>query len=380
MKETPMKILAACLFVAGCTDAAMTPPSLLDPPPDGQGFQLQMTSTIAAGTEAQHCMFQTVPDSYINHDQVRFTQGSHHLLVFQTSYASIPTQKDDGTPVDTSGVFDCSDGPTNGWSVTKLIAGSQNGDGESMLSFPDGIGVHVGGVVLINIHYINASDTDLNPEARINFFTTPTLTTEGDVLFLYNPLIAVPAGQTSKAEWKCPVYSDITIANVQSHMHARGVGYSAGIDDQTPFYVNDQWEAVPVQHYDSLTVKVGQTLHYHCDYRNTESRNIFQGPRTTDEMCMLIGSYYPADARTANCLTPDGKLPGGDWIGNGTATCAATMGCLQTAGSDFHALTACMLAASPAVSHTSSELVRCLFASSDPATQCSAQISACSAQ
>ena len=381
-----MNRIFAVLCVTACGSDATPPPAdaadLLAPPPDGQGFQLKMTTTIGAGVEAEHCMFQTVPDSYVKHDEVRFTKGSHHVLVFQTPYTSIPTQKTDGTPVDTSGVFDCSDGATAGWNVTKVIGGSQNGDGESELSFPDGIGVHVGGIVLINVHYINASDAEIQPEARINFFTVPPeqITQEGDVLFLYNPLISVLAGQTSRAEWRCPVYSDIHIANAQSHMHARGVGYTASIDDQAPFYTNDLWQGVPVQHYDSLVVHPGQTLHYHCDYRNTESRDIFQGPRTTDEMCMLLGSYYPIDPRTANCLTADGTLPGGDWVGQGTASCAQTLGCIQTAGNDFHALTVCMQGASPAVSHTSSELLRCLFASSSPQTDCASQISACSAQ
>jgi hypothetical protein len=368
------------LGLLGCgTDDAKTPPSLLDPPPDGEGFQLELTTTIASGVEAEKCMFTTIPDGYAYRDEVKFTKGSHHVLVFATPYTSIPTQKQDGTVVDTSGVFDCSDGATNGWRVTKLIAGSQNYDGESVMSFPDGVGVHIGGVVLINVHYINASDTDVTPDVRINLWTTPTITQEGDILFLYNPLIAVLAGRTARAEWRCPVYHDITIANAQSHMHARGVGYAASTGDDAPFYTNDAWQGVPVQHYDSLVVHAGQTLHYYCDYRNTESRDIFQGPRTSDEMCMLIGSYYPADPLTANCLDPTGNLPGGDWVGQGTATCAQTLQCIQSASSDFHAITSCMLDSAPAVSHPASELLRCLFSASDPVTQCSAQIAACAA-
>jgi hypothetical protein len=192
-------------------------------------------------------------------------------------------------------------------------------------------------------------------------------------------VISVLAGQKSKAEWKCPVYSDIHIANAQSHMHARGVGYTASIDDQAPFYTNDLWQGVPVMHYDSLVVHPGQTLHYHCDYNNTDSRDVFQGPRTTDEMCMLLGSYYPADPRTANCTDPTGSFPGGEWIGNGTATCAQTLGCVQTAA-DFQAISTCMVAASPSVSHTSSEVARCLMTSAHPETDCTAQISACAAE
>ena len=48
-----------------------------------------------------------------------------------------------------------------------------------------------------------------------------------------------------------------------------------------------------------LHVAAAATLDYHCDYHNDEARDVYQGARSTDEMCMLIGSYYPADPRTA---------------------------------------------------------------------------------
>ncbi len=349
-------------------------------PPEPSVLELSMTSTIPSGTEVEYCKFVTVPDTWITHDTIRFTKGSHHVLVFQTPYTTIPDHKDDGTPVDTSGVFDCSDGATNGWSITKLIGGSQNGDGESVLAFPDGVGVHIGGVVLINTHYINATEGPLTSDVTIAFDTLPAdqVAVEGDILFLYNPLISVQPGRTASAHWRCPVHADITIANIQSHMHARGIGYAARVDAEDPFYVNDRWEDVPVQHYDALVVHAGQTLDYRCDYRNTTGRAIYQGPRTTDEMCMLIGSYYPADARTANCLDATGTVPGGDWVGEGTATCADTMTCIQAAEGRLEAIADCVFASDPAVSHVTSELLRCFISTTDPAS-CGPQIDACSA-
>jgi len=160
-------------------------------------------------------------------------------------------------------------------------------------------------------------------------------------------------------------------------MHARGVGYAASIDDEAPFYVNDRWQGAPVQRYEHLTVKAGSKLDYHCDYRNTGGAPVYQGPRTTDEMCMLVASYYPAEPRTASCLDESGKLPGGEWIGQGTASCAQTLTCLQAAGT-LQAQTDCVLAASPAVSRETSELVRCFLGAQDPMAQCAAQVQACS--
>ncbi len=368
-----MKALLAILVIGAvsCAD---------DSTDSGNVLELRMQSTIPAGTEAEYCKFVEVPDTWVTRDSIEFTAGSHHVLVYQTAYASIPTAKDDGTPVDTSGVFDCTDGATNGWSVTKLLGGSQNREGDSILKFPPGVGVHIGGVALINVHYINPTDDTLETDVRIRFDTVPAskVVEEGDILFLYNPLISVPAGRTARAHWRCPVYRDITIANVQSHMHARGIGYQARVDAEQPFYTTTKWESVPVQSYDSFVVKAGSKLDYYCDYRSTEPRNVYQGPRSTDEMCMLIGSYYPADPRTGTCLDEAGVGTGGEWVGQGTATCKATLGCLQGA-TELPAVTDCMLAAKPEVAAEASAVLRCILSAHDAEVECGSQIQACSA-
>jgi hypothetical protein len=388
---TTRHVLAALGFAGAALACADDPAaSLLDPPPDGQGIQLAMTTRIAAGTEREHCVFVKAPDHpiWVSRDEVRFTEGSHHVLVYETAYDLIPTVDDDGRAVDTSTVFDCSDGPTAGWSVTRLIAGSQNGGGDSLLAFPDGVAmpVRAGAVLMINAHYVNATDRDLEPEVRVNLWTVPeaSVTTEGDILFLYNPLIKVPAGGASSARMRCPVHQDITIANAQSHMHARGVGYQARVDDGVPFYQNDRWADVPVARFPGgLEVSAGSMLDYHCDYQSDGAVDVWQGPRSTDEMCMLIGSYYPADPRIANCLDVSGTRLGGEWPGVGTATCAATLGCVLDgvgAGDPVPVITECMLAADPAVAHEASAAITCLIAAGDPEQECGAELSACQAR
>lgn len=378
-----LALLAASTLACSGDDA--TPDDLLPPPPDGQGVQFQMTHTIPAGVEGEWCRFVQAPaaELLVYRDEVRFSAGSHHFLLYETAYDTIPTVNDDGTAVDTTGVFDCSDGPTAGWSVTRLIGGSQNGDGDSILDFPAGVALSVrpGAVLLMNAHYLNTTDGPLTPEVRINLWTRPSaeVTTEGDILFLYNPVIKVAAGGTGRARWRCPVARDITITNVQSHMHRRGVGYQARVDDGPVIYDNDAWQDVPVERFaNGLAVPAGAVLDYQCDYQNAEARTVYQGTRTTDEMCMLIGSYYPADRNLSNCLDANGA-PAGEWIGNGTATCAATLACLQGAGG-LHAVIDCMDAASPTVSRTSSAALNCLISRRDPASECAAQIAACEAE
>ena len=363
--------------------------TLLQPPEPGMGHQFVMTTELPAGTEAEHCKFVVGPPEgmHINHDEVRFSQGSHHFLLYETEYTSIPTQKEDGTPVDTSRVFDCSDGPTDGWRITKLIGGSQNGEGDSFVSFPPDVAMFVepNAVLLMNAHYLNASDVPLQPEVDINLYTIPEadVVTAGDILFLYNPFIRSPAGQSSRARWRCPVHRDITIMNVQSHMHARGVDFAATVEGEEPFYTNTQWEAVPVGSFETgLHISAGSRLDYYCDYNNAGSTDVYQGARSTDEMCMLIGSYYPADPATANCLDPSLENLAGEWIGNGTATCSETLDCVSgaLASEDFlPELTDCILDADPAVSREASQMALCIFYSQDPESECSQEISACQA-
>src|SRR6187551_2697597 len=137
------RALCAVVVIGGaaCTDDGTTT--------GDDVLELRMQATIPAGTELEYCQFVKIPDTWVTRDHIEFTEGSHHVLVYQTAYDSIPTKKDDGTPVDTSKPFDCSDGATNGWSIKKLIGGSQNRDGAAILNFPAGIGLHVGGIALI---------------------------------------------------------------------------------------------------------------------------------------------------------------------------------------------------------------------------------------
>lgn len=393
----PLAVLAlsACNGPEESTSGATTTSSgddLLAAPAPGEGIQLRMTTKIGAGVEAEHCQLLRVPegaDLWVQRDEVRFTQGSHHVLLYETPYTDFPTEKEDGTPIDPSAPFDCSEGPTNGFRVTKLLGGSQNGEGESLLSFPEGVamGVHAGAVVLLNVHYVNPSSEDLTPEVRLNLYTVPEaeVKTEGDILFLYNPLIKVPANGTATARMRCPVHKDITLANVQSHMHRRGVGYAAGLAGEAPFYENTSWSDVPVKAFEpGLVIKAGSALDYHCDYKNPEAHDVYQGAKSTDEMCMLIGSYYPADPATSRCATADGAAMADEWVGQGKATCAETIACIQVAFSanePLHAITDCMMVADPAVSKESSAALDCIFSSSgDPLTECQSQIDACLAK
>ena len=266
------------------------------------------------------------------------------------------------------------------------MGGSQNVSGDSAVDFPDDVALRVrpGAVLMLNAHYLNTTADDLDAQVRINLWTIPEeqLVHEGDILFWYNVFIEVPEMGASRAHMRCTVPEDITLTTMQSHMHARGVGYSANVVGDAPFYMNDHWENVPVMTFpEGKTIAGGSTVEYWCDYDNAEARTVYQGPRSTDEMCMLIGSYYPAQPGLGNCAA-DPERPwqttslGADWVGDGSASCAETLGCVQ-AGAEaddfFQHLQGCVAHSDPAVS--------CVLLSfsdgEDPMSACSPEITTC---
>jgi len=395
MKSTMLSAMVAVMFLTACTDDSNPAPpteDLLAPPAAGEGVQYSMVTTIEPGTEVEHCKFFEGPPEgmHVQNNEVRFTEGSHHVLFYVTGYTEIPTEKDDGTPIDTSGVFDCSDGARNGWTIIDGLGGSQNPSQEKLAGFPPGVAKSVapGQVLMMNAHYLNTTSEVLEPEVRVNLYTIPEseVETAGDSLFWYNVFIKVAAQSEGRARMRCEIHEDITLLNLSSHMHKRGVDFSITTDSGEVLYENTKWEDVPTREFEGgLEIPAGTTFDYHCDYDNSEMRDVYQGPRTTDEMCMLLGAYYPADELTSTCGidSPFGVIPiGGDWIGNGTATCTGALGCVAAgAGAGLEGITPCILDADPAVAPELSDAERCFllqsFIGGDPEAECAAEIDAC---
>jgi hypothetical protein len=222
--------------LGGCDDGTAEPPpadDLLAPPPPGAGVQYRMVTTIEAGSEVEHCQFFRAPPEGLNvsRAETRFTVGSHHVLMYLTPYDAIPTETEYGEAVDTSGVFDCSDGVMDGWAIETLIGGSQDSDQLTTLEFPAGVAMSIrpNAVFLMNAHYVNASAEVLHPEVRMNFFSVPdeAVEIEGGILFWYDIFIRVPGMAEARAEMSCGLGHDVTLVSSTSHMHRRGIGFEA---------------------------------------------------------------------------------------------------------------------------------------------------------
>jgi hypothetical protein len=249
-----------------------------------------------------------------------------------------------------------------------MIAGSQSMDGDTILgTLPEGVALRVepGTVLLMNTHYLNTSSEPVETDARINLHTLPEeeVKVEAGVLFHYNFFIHVPAGGAASARMRCPVEHDISIVRLQSHMHRRGVGFAAhlvhgGGDAMEEIHATTRWEQVPASEFSPpLQVKAGDAIDSRCDYQNPEARDVVQGSTTKDEMCVLIGPYYPRSPGLGNCLDESG-FPAQTWIGSGAATCAETLGCFEQAEL-FHDRFRCVVNSCEGVATEVSDVVRC---------------------
>jgi copper type II ascorbate-dependent monooxygenase-like protein len=359
MKALVIAVVAGSFVLAACSPSPSAPPpptsqgttpgappsGPLAAPPAGQGFQFEMTTAIAAGQEDERCKFVTLPSSiWVNEDDVRFTPGSHHFLLWETSYASIPTTDINGNTVDTSQVFDCVGGPSASWSITQPVGGSQSANGTSLISgLPANAALHVEATVLIlDLHVLNATAQPLDTDARINLWTVPAsqITIEAGTYFFYNPFIKVPAHAKAAARMSCPVTSDVTLVNGQSHMHARGLGAVANLVDGSDelieeLYASDTWTDPAVKTWSpGVALKAGQAIDYQCNYQSDQDNDVTQGLTTKDEMCVFFGLYYPRDKECETC-SKDGTFANlssaATYIGTGSASCASSLSCIASA-------------------------------------------------
>jgi hypothetical protein len=347
-----------------------------------------METTIAASTEDERCKFvQTTEDLWVNSEQIRYTPGSHHFLLYHTPYTSIPTVDNQGNAIDTSGVFDCPDGgPAAYFTVDRGLGGAQSPDAPPVIGgLPSDVAVHIpsGSVLALDLHVLNASSNALDVTVVMNLNTIPQsqAKVEAGVYFFYNPFIRVPANAMSQARMICPVTSDVTILNAQTHMHKQGLGGFANLEDSTgkmlqQLYVSQTWTDPPVKIWSpGMGLTTGQQIDYTCNYDNTGTTDVIQGlSASKNEMCVYAGAYYPRDTNFENCTDAT-------YIGTGTADGATTLQCMgsvsPSASSFDDTYFGCVVDSCPAIARQVTAVVDCsIQAGASAQTACSTQFAA----
>ena len=325
-----MRTGIAFLILVGCGSEATTPPptgGILEPPPDGQGIQLSLTHSLAAGQEIHWCQYFALDEAIdVAHFDHAYTDGSHHILAYTTPFhaADIAGMTD----------FDCENGSGETFNGVAYAGAVPTGT----LQFPDGVGFHfdAGSVILLEGHYLNATDGPLDAEVALNLWKTASPPAQqAGTLFFYDNNIYVPANGSYTARMSCQITQDIQVASLLSHMHSRGVHYHADLvppaGSAQQLLDTNQW-LDPEPHLQSppMAFAAGSRVDYSCDYTDTTGTAVMEGPsKTSNEMCMLIGAYWPRmDFGHELCAAP-----GEGSVYSGTATCGQAIGCLQSATS-----------------------------------------------
>jgi len=375
---------------------------MLAPPASGQGIQLKMSTTIGASTEDERCQFvQATDEMWVNQQEIRYTPGSHHFILWQTPYTSIPTTDTSGNTVDTSAVFQCLNGPPGNWLVDGLIGGAQSPDAPTFGGdFPAGVAMHIpaGSILIMDLHVLNASTNPLDVTVLMNLDTIPQsqVKQEGGVYFFYNPFIRIPPNGKASARMSCPVPNDVTVVNGQTHMHKQGLGGVVNLEDSTSgaqlqqLYQTNLWTDPPVKVWSSptLLLKGGQQIDYQCNYENPGDTDVIQGlSAKTNEMCVWTGAYYPRDTAFEYCNGTGGWGNLGNaatFIGTGTADGPTTTTCLESAAaaastSNFNDMVdGCVVQSCPALAKPMTTVLRCALkaGTANYKTACASQISA----
>lgn len=318
------KFAFVALIACGTEEAAPQIPD--DPsfprPPTGEGLQLVSAVHVEPGQEVHTCRYLVLPDTAmeIARFEHHYTAGSHHMLLYPTSKQ--PDEIDDAP-------FDCLSAGDLG--ATGVLYGSSVPDGE--LPYPDGIAMKLAprSVVLLETHYLNPADTALEAEARINlwFATAPAAIEAGTLFFRDWAIYLAPNAIDTRASMRCEIPADISLLYATSHMHKRGTTFESTIDG-SPLHASDSWDSpTPTVYWPPREIAAGSTIEFSCGYRNTDARHVVEGPSAeTDEMCVLVGGYWPKLPTGSELCLTDGSGP----VLDGDRTCEQTVDCMVDAG------------------------------------------------
>jgi hypothetical protein len=268
--------------------------------------------TVKPGAESFMCYYRNVPNTTtvdIGKFQSWMTPGSsHHFIAYGLGGSStstfgfaFPTQPDNT-------LQSCYFG-----GGTWMYATSLPGEVIEM-KMPDGVGLPLasGTQIMLNMHFINPSSTDAQPQVKLNVVYAQNVMQHAAAMVSFNRNIMVPAATSSgpgtqTVNGTCTAPAGSNFFAITSHTHKRGVktlvnllrgGQTINLVDTTDWEHPDValWEGP-----DFLTTKAGDSFSYSCSYANTDSFVVTTGDTAAkNEMCMAIGYYFPAGSAYCN--------------------------------------------------------------------------------
>jgi len=302
----------ALVVMAGCVaEEVPEPHPVLEPPAEGEGFQVSMETVAPALSEIWTCVVYPMPTSELSQvNRVEYLQnpGTHHMTLSTTL---VPGILEPGT-------YDCDDLYLELMNDQIMIFGAQ-GDASGVMQLPTGVAAAVPADILVmhEIHYVNPTQEDVDIYSYVNGYTIPDEEVVAGIWGgqVRDETLEIPPGGTHTEWTRCEMNEPVEVIFLASHMHGQGVEFTiAPFDGETVgevFYRNDDWHNPKIVQYDPpLALGVGEGFEYSCTWRNDTDETIRYGLTAEDEMCNLTLVHMPFSV-TARCevvATSDGVL------------------------------------------------------------------------
>jgi len=317
-----MRLLALSLLFACRGDVDIDEPKTNDDPiyleaPDpSDGFQMGIDTVAPAYGEIWKCFVADLPNAdlaAVNRVVSKQVPGVHHMDVM--ALGLLPIEIEDG-------MHDCEELYRDNAEMMEdgiFIYASQVPDEE--LQLPEGVAATIPPNlrVMVEIHYVNSFDRDVDVWSRINAYTIPASQMEETIWgsAVRDDQINVPAGAVGHDEWtRCEMNKDVDLLFLSSHTHELASHFEIYLWDGEQrgdlIYSNDDWHAPQLDKYTpQLHVPAGTGFEFHCIYDNPGEALVNWGFSAADEMCQ-IGIVHTPGSLTAACEiieSSDGLMP-----------------------------------------------------------------------
>ncbi|HEY1546656.1 MAG TPA: hypothetical protein VGG28_02485 [Kofleriaceae bacterium] len=295
-----IKRLALVCVVAACGTNGPDYIAGFDPPPVQAGYTRYVTppvEDIKPGDNVEYCQW-VAPAADEDQDVVGFdglqSATGHHAILFATSETNFKVGES----------HICTTDDMLSVSYMGAIAGT---NGQSLSSLPDGLffRLHKGQAVLVNTHWLNATDNTVEGQAVVDVKLTPAdpSRTVADVFANNGDTFTIPPGDPTSYDVNCVFQQDMNFAMVANHMHSAGLsaytevlhtdGTSTMLRQDSGWTQDEQFNPVYTMYSlaSPYVVHAGETMHSHCEWQNPGQSTLM----FPDEMCAGNGFYFPGN-------------------------------------------------------------------------------------
>ena len=298
-----MRAWLAIVILAGCGTDPSSQVAGFNPPAAMSGytrFTTPVIKDVEPGANIEYC--QWVADASDVSRDVMDVVGyqsptGHHAVLYATTDTTFKVGE----------THECTTADMLHISFVGAIGGE--GTGTSAAKLPDGLNFRLpaGQALMINTHWLNATDNAVDVQAVLDVKFTPMSADHviADLFANNGDTFEIAPGMSATYDNNCVLQKDVNFAMVTNHMHGLGTSvYSELIraDGTKDMVIQDtEWKAEEQFNPNYVRFSVaapkvghaGDTFHTHCEWNNTTTKTqLFP-----DEMCAGVGFYFPGNGQ-----------------------------------------------------------------------------------